>query len=733
MAQFSPVSESTPPSVQPATHHWGRWALLGFVLLILVALGWLKWGLDPWLRGKLEKEVTTKTHGQYALHVAGLYTQLLARSLQLRGVTLRPTTPNLADTLPRLSLHLARLDVSGVGLLALLRGHTAPIDSLTLDSLHLDVAALARRPAPHPTPPFYQQHPLRLGHLALRRVGGSFGPAGAPVGQLREATVRAHDLLITSAGAADTQRLAFAAGWQAVLRQLEGKLGGHTITAQLVNFSSDRQFFGLDSLRIAPPAPGQGKPGAVRISLTIPGLRVRGLQAAAWQHLHRLRADSTLLVTPRLTFRPPAQAPPPLWQLLKPVFRRADLGQLVISDGYMAVVGVGEKPEVRHLFGVARSLRIDSAAGQPGARRVLYARNWQGHTGRITALFQPPVYPASIEHALLNTEKQSLRLTGLALRPTLSAAQLNRYSGFQTTQLRVLIPELRAEKFDFYRFSDDSHILIGRVVAERPYLETHSDGRGPISKSPSILTPEAMRGLHAHIDVRQLEARNGTIAAVYRSARTPLLGTFIIKRLHVTLHNVSNEQQRMSLAHPLTGEATGYLQNQCRTQVHLTTSLLDPQGRQHLWGSFGPAPLSLLNSFVTPTRLVAIKSGQVQSITFDEHLDRQRVSGPIRATYTDLKIDYLGYKDGKVKKTLLNRVKSGLVNGLVIRDQNPRPGGRFVVGKMSSRRELQFSTFTAWRQGLLCGLLQSVGVPDKLAQKYSQSSDPTPLPPAGAR
>ena len=700
---------------------------------MLAALGWLKWGLDPWLRGKLEKAVATQTHGQYALRVAGLRTELLARSLHLRGVVLHPATEQVADTLPRVALRLARLDLSGVGLLALWRGRTASIDSLTLDSLRLDVAALARRPAPHPTPPFYQQHPLRLGYLALRHVGGSYGPADSLTGQLREATVSARDLLLTRAGAADTQRLAFAAGWRAVLRQPAGKLGGHTITARVMEFASDRQFFGLDSLRIVPPAPGQGQPGAVRVSLILPGLRVRGLRAAAWQHLHRLRADSALLVTPRLTFKPPAQAPPPLWKLLKPLFDQADVRQLAISDGYLAVAGVAEAPAVRHLFGVGRGLRIDSAAGQPGAQRVLYARSWVGHTGRITATFQPPVYPASIAHALLNTDEKTLRLTGLALRPTLSAAQLNRRSGYQTTQLRILMPELRAEGFDFYRLSDDSHIQIARVVAERPYLEAHSDGRGPINKEPSSITPENMRHLRAHLDVRRLDVRGGTIAAVYRSARTPRPGTFVINRINITLRNVSNDPHRMSLAHPLTGEATGYLQNQSRAEIHLTTSLLDPQGRQHLWGTFGPAPLGLLNSIITPTRLITFKSGQIQRISFDEHLDRQRVSGPVRARYTDLKINFLGYKDGEMKKTLLNRVKSGLVNGLVIRDQNPRPGGRFVVGQMHSRRQLQFSTFTAWRQGLLCGLLQSVGVPDKLAQHYSQSTDQGKLPPASAR
>ncbi|QKG56155.1 hypothetical protein GKZ68_05550 [Hymenobacter sp. BRD128] len=719
------VRSSSPTPPRP----WGRWALLILGVLLLAALAWLHWGLDPWLRRKLEQQASTQTHGQYALTVASLRTQLLARRLHLGGVVLRPATPTLADTLPRLTARLASLDVSGVGLVALLRGRTVPIDSLTLDSLRVAVAALAKRPAPHPSPPLYRQRPLRLGYLALRHAGGTFGPANAPQGRLASANVSARDVLFTAAGAADTQRLAFAAAWRVGLRGPVGRLGGHTIAAQRVDFSSAQQFLGLDSLRITPPAPGQGKPGAVRVFFTMPRLRVQGLRAATWQHQHRLRADSARLSGPRLTFRPPAQAPPPLWKLLAGVFKRADLRLLTINNGYLAVAGVAERPAVRHIFGQGRSLRVDSVAEQAAARRVLYARAWVGHTGRITGTLAPPVYPSSIEHAFLNTDKQALRLTGLAVRPTLSPAQLNRRSGYQLTQLAAHLPELRAAGFDFQQLSANSHLRIARVVAERPYLRVSSDGRGPINKSPSVLTPEAVRKLRLHLDVRRLDLRQGTIAATYRSPRTPLVGTFAINQLNVTLHNVSNDPRRMSLARPLTGTATALLQNRCRGEVHLTTSLLDPLGRQHLWGRFGAAPLAILNPIMRPTRLVSFKSGQVQGISFDERLDRQRITGTMRATYTDLRFEFLGYKQGEVKKTLLGRVKSGLVNGLIIRDQNPRPGGRFVVGKMTSDRQLQFSTFTAWRQGLLRGLLHSTGVPGRLAQKYSQSSDHGPLPP----
>jgi len=716
-------------TVSTTRRHWGRWVLLGLALLLVLGLAWLKWGLDPWLRRKLEQQVATQTHGQYRLRVAGLRTELLARSLHLRGLALRPATPTLADTLPRLEAQLASLDLQGVGLLALLRGHTVPIDSLTIDSLRVQVAALARKPAPpRPAPPLYEQQPLQLGYLRLRRLGGRLGPATSPTAALASGEVSARDLLFTRAGAADTQRLAFAASWRATLRGAQAELGGHRIKAQQVDFLSEKQFFELDSLRITPPAPGQGTPGAVRVDYAMRQVRVHGLRAAAWQHQRHLQADSARLSAPRLTFQPPAKAPPPLWKLLQPVFRRADVQQLTIDDGYLAVAGVQEQPAVRHLYGTARGLRIDSLAEQPSARRILYARSWAGHTGRLTGVFSAPVYPVSIEHAFLNTDKQALRLTTLAMWPTLTPAQLNRRAGYQTTQLTIRMAELRAQGFDFKQLSANSHLRIAHLTAERPFLQASSDGRGPLNRKPSYLSPELVRRVRAHFDVRELDFNNGTITAFYRSARTPLVGKFTINRLNVSFRNVTNDPRRMSLAQPLTATATGYLQNTCRAEVALTTSLLDPQGRQHLRGRFGPAPFSILNPIMKPTRLISFESGQVQRIDFDERIDRQRITGEVRARYTGLKLRFLDYKGEEIKKTLLTRLKTGAVN-LVVRNQNPRPGGRFVVGEIDAPRELEFSVFTAWRQGLITGFLHNVGVPQKMATDLGQSGGGTALPP----
>jgi len=683
-------------------------------------------GLDPWLRRKLETAVAEQTHGQYQLRINSLETKLAARAVHLRGLALRPATNVVADTLPYLALRLGRLDLSGVGVLALLRGHTVPLDSLVLDSLQVRVLALAKKPAPHPTPPFYRQQPVRLGLLAVRHAGGSLGPAAAPTAQLTRADVRARDLLFTAAGAKDTARLGFAAAWQATLHYPQGRVGGHVIALARAVFSSDKKTLTIDSLSIEPPAPGRGTPGATQVAFLMPQLRVRGLQAAAWQHQRRFRADSALLRRPRLSFVPPAQAPPPLWQLIRPIARRADIAHFLINDGFMAITGVKTRPAVRHVFAVGESLRVDSLGGQMRQKRILYARSWVARSGRLSATFDAPAYPATIERGALDTRAGTLRLRELVLWPSLSPAQLNRRKGYQVTQVRLRTPELRGEGLDFYQLSDNSHLRAARVVAQKPWLSLGSDGRAPLDPHPSVLTPEAVRRLRAHIDVARFDIRQGTIYTTYRSRQTPEVGKFTISQLNATLRNLSNDPRHQTLAHPLTGEATALVEGRSRLQARLSAPLLDARGRHHLWGSFGAAPLAILNRITVPTKALGFKSGDIQRIAFDMRADRRQTSGTMRARYTDLKFELFKYKDGDFKKPLFTRLKNGVVN-LVVRDQNPRPGGRFVVGDMTSRRNLQSSVFTAWRQGLMTGLLHSAGVPQKMAQKLSQAKGTKPI------
>jgi len=727
------VPEPAVPEPAPAHRRWGRWLLGGLALLLgLAALGTQL--LDPWLRRTLEKQVSRQTHGQYRLRVGSLRTSLWQRAVRLRHLRLRPAAA-VADTLPRLCLDVARLRLTGVGLWALLRRQVVPIDSLVMDSVRLQVLALPRRPARGPARPPHQQLPLqlpglRLSYLGLRHARAAYTPDARPTVAFRRGDLVGHDLLLSAAGAADTQRLAYAAGWQLALADAQATVAGHRLALGALRYSTATRQVGLDSLRIRPPAPGRGRPGAVRITLALPRLRLAGLRAAAWQHQHRFRADSLLIDRPDLSLVPPAQPPPDLWKLLAPLARRADLAHLAVRGGQLRIAGLAHAPTVAAVRVTGTGLRIDSAAqGAPG--RIFYARAWAVRTGAIAATVEAPFYRARSAGLRLSTAAGTLRLLGLALVPAVAPAAMNRRLGYQIPQFTVRVPELAVAGLDFAALAGRGQVRAARVTLRRPFVRIASDGRGPINPHQSIVTPEAMRRVSLRLDVRRLDLVGGTLQARYRSPLSPVVGRIDITRFTGTLRNLSNDPRRQTAARPLTGRATAYLQNRCRMTVNLAVPLLDPAGRHRVWGSFGPAPFAILNPMTVPTRLVNFKQGDVQHIDFRLQADQQQVTGAMTTRYTGLQLELLSYKQGRIKRPLLKRVVSKAANVLVIRDQNPRQGGRVVSGDMTSRRERRFSVFVLWRQGIVSGLLNNIGLPQALAQKIGEAQDVAPLPAAG--
>jgi hypothetical protein len=702
----------------------------GLALLIGLAL----YFLDPWLKSKLEKLVTEKTHGQYQLHIGALHTHLLSGTIALQHLRLRPAAP-VADTLPRLQADVAHLTVAGIGLLAALRREVVPIDSLGVDSVRVAVTALPKKPTRPDTLALYQRLPFRLPGLRLKQlrfqnIKADIQDHQQPLAAFQRADLLARDLFISAAGAADTQRLGYAAAWQLRLQKVEALAGGHQLSLQKLAGATATQRLQIDSLQLRPPAHSQH--GAARFRLTLPRLLLTGWRAAAWQHQHRFRADSLLLDTPDLTFWPPNKPPPAVWKMLAPLARRSDLARLRIRHGRLTFGGLRHAPVGRDMNITGSRIRVDSLAGQPGSGRILYAQSWRAHTGRLTATFSPPLYPASIEHLFLNTDQRRLRLTGLALTPTLSPAQLNVRRGYQLSTLRLRIAALLMQGVDFAALVDHHAVRIEHLTAERPQLGTASDGRGPVNPHTSVLTPEAVRKLGFRLDVRRFDIRHGTLASTYRSPTSPLVGRLSITRFNGTIFNFSNDPRRQTARTPLTGFVTAYIADRCRLEIHLSAYLLDPQGRHSGWGSFGPAPLTILNPMLTPTRAMRFESGDVRGIDFRFQADRRAISGTMQARYSNLRFQLLRMKDGQLDKSLWTRLKTGAVNA-VVRDQNPRPGGRLVTGELQSRRDRRFSVFSLWRQGVVSGGLHSAGVPQKLAQKLSQAQDQGPLPAARAR
>ena len=396
-----------------APWRWVRWVLGSLGLVLLLAVVALQF-LDPWLRRTLEKQVAEQTQGQYRLQVGELHTSLWQRAVRLQNVRLRPAA-QVADTLPRVRLDVARLHVTGIGLLALLRKGVVPIDSVVLDSARIEVLALAAKPTKTADQPLHQRLPLQLkgleiGYVGLLRTRASYLPQAPTAVQIERADLSARDLLISAAGAADTQRLAYAADWQLRVLRGQGRAAGHALAVAGLQLGTAEKLLLVDSLRIRPTgAPIASQP---QVRLMLPRLRLTGLDAPGLRQ-RRFQADSLLLLGPQLT----ATLPGASTQDSKSgtsFLRQFDLAHVAVQQGYMRLKGSAGEPTVRDIAVRGTGLHLDSTL-VPGAGSILFARAWDVALGRSTATVA--AHAVALDSLRLSTKAGTFDLRAVRIRP----------------------------------------------------------------------------------------------------------------------------------------------------------------------------------------------------------------------------------------------------------------------------------------------------------------------------
>ncbi|WP_226176574.1 hypothetical protein [Hymenobacter lucidus] len=714
-----------PASTGKNKHRWLYWAC-GALALLLLALAGALLLLDPWLQRTLEQQVATQSQGRYQLRIGELHTSLWHRSVLVQHIRLRPAKADSQwhkTTLPHLLTDIEQLRITGIGLRALLRGSVVPIDSVVLAGGRVRVLQLPE--ANTNAQPLHEQLPkrlagLRVGYLGLGPLQAAYGPARRPEVSVRQIRLAAHDILLTAAGAADSQRVSYAAAFEAQLVGSAGTAANHRLLIGKARFSSQSQRLTVDSVRVRSLLDVRRQGAVVRVNLQLPQLRLTGIRSAELRR-KQLRLDSLVLVEPRLTAAPPVQPPPALHTLLAPYFSQVRLAQLRVSNGTLRLTGIPNKPTFQEVKLLADDVLL-TAAGARDAARIWYARSWELRTGRVQSTVSAPVYWLGIRSTELVTRTGLVRANGITLRPTMTPNALARYKQHQTPHITVRAVRAQISGLDFAALAHRGSLLARHLDLRRLRVHIKGDGRFPLNPKASLVTQESLARLPMRLNVRRLTLTDTDLATSYIGPTTNRQGNITFNRINVTLTNLTNDPRLMTAATPLVGTASGWLQNSWSVRVKVRIPLLDPAGRHSGEGTFGPGSITLLNSMTEPTRLVRFESGDVRRATVRFQANRQQITGTMQAEYTNLKLTLLSQQGGPDQKTLLTKIGSKLLNGLVVRDENPRSLGpdRLKVGSLQSRRDLRVSVFSLWRQGLVSGLLNSIGAPKKVAQTISE-------------
>lgn len=703
--------------VQPEKRRrrWQIWLIGAAVLISIVVVALTK--LDTWLRRTLEEEVNQASGGYYSLRIRELHTSLWGRSLTARGVQLRSGSMTNRHLPPaRADVNLVR--VQGIGLLSLLGRGVVPLNKVLVENIRLEVGKMPPN-STNSSKYLYERLPLqvkgiRLNHLFIVNARGNYTPEQQPLLTLRRADLEAHDILISPAGAADSQRLGYAR--RVAFQLAEARVVGqeHKGRVKAMRFSTDRQLLELDSVSVRAVRQSKEPAPTARLTLSLPRVRLTGIQAPQLAR-QLVQADSLLLTSPDATFL--AGSPTtktkaaPLHEQLAPWLKRCVLRYVALSGGQFRLPNRAGAPTVRAVNLQATDVRIDSLGARDPAR-VFYARAWKVRTGPATAMVDAPFYRARYEKLQLDSSVGLAQVDGLTLTPTMGPAEFARRKRLAASRLTARLPQLRLVGLDCAALVRDGALVAKAMELHNPRLQITGDENYPQPTDLSVISPEQLRRLPFQVNLGTAKIINLNFQSSEIAKGSTMPVNFTITRLNASISPFTNIHAP-GTAGPSVGRISGWLAGKCFMQGVFKFNFSDPQGRHSLVGSFGPTPFAILNPVSEPSARIRFERGQVERIQCNFQFDRRGARGTVWARYSDLKVSFIKKSRGPDKKNIFTRAESLLTNKLVVRGNNPRrPGQALEPGKVEIGRDLTHSVFWVWRMAIIEGLLSSVGVPD---------------------
>jgi hypothetical protein len=309
----------------------------------------------------------------------------------------------------------------------------------------------------------------------------------------------------------------------------------------------------------------------------------------------------------------------------------------------------------------------------------------------ITLNFRQARYELLCKRLRVSLSDSAISADHLEFHPIDNDAKFFSSSAFRRTRFRINLPKCTAIGADCIGLLQGKAYraravnLIGAVF---DILVNQDTPAGPDSQRP-LMPYQALSSIKKMTRVNVLNIINGRMNYDERY----ILGS---PPAEVTFDSVDLSVQ--GLTNRAASGATAFIRGQgtfmktSRMKISMIVPVISPKIPLRYSGSLDGMELARLNSFLETGERLRIKSGVLETATFDISITAGRATGSLRAMYKDLSIAVLGKVSGS-EKGALNRIASFMTNAVKIRGTNmPDKSGVLKIGSIKYEQK-QFDTF----------------------------------------
>jgi hypothetical protein len=297
----------------------------------------------------------------------------------------------------------------------------------------------------------------------------------------------------------------------------------------------------------------------------------------------------------------------------------------------------------------------------------------------ITLSFRRAQYDLRCKRLSVSMPDAEISTDELDFHPLVKDAKLFSSSKFRKTRFRIHCAECKVTGADLSGLLQGKAYRARSVKVNGAFLDILVNPdmpAGPDSSRP-LMPCEALSSIKKIAQVDILNIYNGRLKydERYIVGSPPAEVTF--DSVTLTAEGITNLAARGATA-IIHGQGT--FMKTSTAKIRMIIPVISPEIPLRYSGSLDGMDLTRLNSFLETGERLRIKSGILETATFDIAIIAGRASGPLRAIYKDLNIGALGKVTGS-ENGALNRIASFMINTMKIRGTNmPDAPGPMKIG-----------------------------------------------------
>ncbi|MGA3051571.1 MAG: hypothetical protein ABSE00_06605 [Chitinispirillaceae bacterium] len=280
----------------------------------------------------------------------------------------------------------------------------------------------------------------------------------------------------------------------------------------------------------------------------------------------------------------------------------------------------------------------------------------------------------------------SLEADSINVHPASGDEKFFEGSEFRRTRCELIIPQCKVLGLAFHELLQGKGYRTREIRIRGPVFDILVNKEKPAAAeaSPPPMPNEALSEIKVNLKIGTLNITDGRLTYGERFAvrAQPAFVTF--EDMMVSAEGIANRGDRSSriIIH---GQAK--FMDAGTMKVLMEIPATSREFSIHYSGSLSGMNLDALNSYLEPGEQIRIKTGTLQSATYDISIVSGCARGTLRAIYENLNFAVINKNTGS-EKGLTNRITSFIANNFKIRTGNmPDKSGSLEIGKVNFLRK----------------------------------------------